>query len=91
MEYMALSYIIHKMVCSIIKQFIYAMEKCMYLTFTQKMYVLELGDIKIGLSVLVTNGICDWILENRQNCHTGPILNGYTCTLHIHSATSRLG
>ena len=40
--------------------------------------------------------ICDWILENRSNCHTGPIpfigpANGYTHTLHIHTAIIRLG
>ena len=38
---------------------------------------------------------CDWILENPPNCHTMPIplywpSNGYTCTLHIHSANTRL-
>ena len=40
--------------------------------------------------------ICDWILENQPNCHTRPIpffgqINGYTRTLHIHSASIRLG
>ena len=41
--------------------------------------------------------ICDRILENQPNCHTiglfhfiGPT-NGYTYTLHIHSAIIRLG
>ena len=39
--------------------------------------------------------ICDWLLENRPNCHTWPIpfigpANGYTHTLHIHSAIIRL-
>ena len=39
---------------------------------------------------------CDWILENRPNCHTRFIAfigtaNGYTHTLHIHSAITGLG
>ena len=40
--------------------------------------------------------ICDWILETDQIITLGLIYfigpaNGYTCTLHIHSAITRLG
>ena len=50
----------------------------------------------LTITKLLDHFICDWILENWPNCHTRPIpfncpANGYTCTLHIHSAITRLG
>ena len=61
----------------------------MYLILHNKIF------LQLGLHVLM-DFICDRILENRSNCLTGPVpffgpANGYTYTLHIHSAIIRFG
>ena len=50
----------------------------------------------LTITKLLDHFICDWILENWQIVTLGLFhfigpANGYTCTLHIHSAITRLG
>ena len=80
---------------------VYCMYMCVFLyqccIFISLIFSPDL-DAGIQFVVKVTTCsfiICDWLLENRPNCHTGPIpfigpANGYTHTLHIHSAIIRL-